>query len=166
MTRYIGIDLSTKTGFCVIEGDDTYTEEITTTIKEDPLRMIDIVDQLIRRIKLTKAEDVIAVEGFSFGSRGAGVSFQYGLGWILRAELIKAGYTYIDVPPTVVKKFACGKGNAGKDALVLPIYKTWGFEHDSDNVRDAYVLSRIAQALTTKQELKAYQHDALKKITG
>ncbi len=97
--------------------------------------------------------DVIAIEGFSFGSKGQGTDFQFGIGWIVRLMLFIEGKSYIDVAPTQVKKFATGKGNAGKDALILPIYKKWGYENDSDNCRDAYVLSRIAYSTEHIDEL-------------
>lgn len=162
MTRYIGIDPSTKTGICVIDGKEVYTKEITTKVKEDPQRFMDIAAQVMNWIK---EGDAICIEGFSFGSKGAGVSTQYGIGWLIRAELIKNGHSYHEVSPTGLKKFACGKGNVKKEALVLPIFKRWKFESDSDNIRDAYVLSQIAKAMTEEVELTAYQKDVLKKIS-
>ncbi|CRF29172.1 Uncharacterised protein [Mycobacterium tuberculosis] len=53
-----------------------------------------------------------------------------------------------------MKKFATGKGNAKKDEMVLPIYRKWGFEHGSDNVRDAFVLAQIARVLSPDVELQ------------
>jgi crossover junction endodeoxyribonuclease RuvC len=85
---------------------------------------------------------------------------------LIRAELIRNGYTYIDVPPTSVKKFATGKGNTKKDEMVLPIYKKWGFEHASDNVRDAFVLAQMAKGIYDSSNLTEYQKEALKKVTG
>lgn len=88
--------------------------------------------------------DIVAIEGFSFGSKGQGTDFQYGIGWIVRLMLFNENKQYIDVPPTVLKKFISGRGNAKKEDLILPLYKKWGYEHKSDNVRDAYGLARIA----------------------
>lgn len=159
--RYVGIDPSTKTGLVVLGEDSTWTKEVTTKVKEDPKRFMDLAEQILDNLS---AGDVICIEGFSYGSKGAGVSTQYGIGWLIRAELIRNGYTYHEVAPGALKKFATGKGNTKKDEMVLPIYKKWGFEHSSDNVRDAYVLARIAKALHDQEGLTEYQKDVMKKV--
>jgi crossover junction endodeoxyribonuclease RuvC len=160
---FVGIDPSTKTGLVVLDEDGTIlmTEEIKTKINQDPHRFIDIADNLLNELD---TEDIIVLEGFSFGSKGQGVSVQYGIGWQIRSELIRCGFKYIEVPPSVLKKFATGKGNCKKEDMVLPIYKKWGFEHKSDNVRDAYVLARIGMALHGKEKLTKVQEESLKKV--
>ena len=163
MRRFVGIDPSTKTGLVIMDEDGNLynTEEIKTTATEDPLRFIDIANQLIDQLE---PNDIVCIEGFSYGSRGAGVSTQYGLGWIIRHHLYMKGYEYLEVAPTSVKKFATGKGNTKKDEMVLPIYKRWGFEHNSDNVRDAYVLAQIARATRKDEELTSFQKEVMKKV--
>jgi crossover junction endodeoxyribonuclease RuvC len=162
--RYVGIDPSTKTGLVILDQGGAVIEscEITSNIKQDPQRFIGLVNKLFYYLK---PNDVICIEGFSYGSKGKGVSTQYGIGWLTRAELIKNGYTYYEVPPTTLKKFATGKGNVAKDAMVLPIYKHWGFEHPSDNVRDAFVLAQIARGLKGLSKLTKYQIEALEKVS-
>ena len=138
---YIGIDLSTKTGIVQIgaHGNVQLAKEITSS-KKDPERMIEIVESVM---EIIAPDSKIAIEGFSYGSRGQGMSFQFGLGYALRIELCKRNIPFLIVTPSQVKKYATGKGNTSKDNMILPIYRNWGFEHDSDNVRDAYVLARI-----------------------
>jgi crossover junction endodeoxyribonuclease RuvC len=159
--RFVGIDPSTKTGLVVTDGKDTWAKEITSKEEQDPQRFFDITEQILDWLN---EGDIITIEGFSYGSRGRGVSTQYGLGWIIRAELIRNGYSYIEVSPSAVKKFATGKGNVKKDAMVLPIYKHWGFEHSSDNVRDAYVLAQIAKGINDVSYLTKYQIEVIEKI--
>lgn len=160
--RFVGIDPSTKTGLVILSDDEVITaEEIKTNHKKDPIRFMHIAEQVISRLK---RKDVIAIEGFSYGSRGKGVSTQYGVGWMIRAELYRAGYPYIEVSPGGLKKFATGKGNTKKEEMILPIYKRWGFEHNSDNVRDAFVLAKIAEATKKEVELTKFQKDVLKKV--
>ncbi|KQL20477.1 hypothetical protein [Cytobacillus solani] len=160
--RFVGIDPSTKTGLVIIDKSEIWSKEITTTIENDPERFMDITKQVISPIC---ESDVICIEGFSYGSKGAGVSTQYGIGWLIRAELIRNGYSYYEVSPSSLKKFATGKGNAAKDAMVLPIYKHWGFDHPSDNVRDAFVLAKMAQGLKGLSTLTKYQIEALEKVS-
>jgi crossover junction endodeoxyribonuclease RuvC len=111
--RYVGIDPSSKTGLVIIDkqGNIINTQDVTTKVKEDPQRFSDIAEKIIDELQ---PNDLIAIEGFSYGSKGKGVSFQYGLGWIIRHLLLERGYEYTEVPPTSVKKFATGKGTPRK----------------------------------------------------
>jgi crossover junction endodeoxyribonuclease RuvC len=163
--RYVGIDPSTKTGLAIIDnqGNVINTQDVTTKVKEDPQRFSDIAEKIMDELE---PNDIVTIEGFSYGSKGKGVSFQYGLGWIIRHMLIERGYRYTEVPPTSVKKFATGKGNTKKDEMVLPIFKKWGFEHSSDNVRDAFVLAMMAKGMYHTTNLLEYEKEALKKVTG
>lgn len=164
--RFVGIDPSTKTGLVILDknGEIINAEEITSKSK-DPERMVSIVDGVMGELS---PGDCVVVEGFAFGAKGNAVSIQYGLGWMMRAALYTDGHTYIDVPPTSLKKFASGKGNTKKDELAVHIFKRWGFEHKSDNVRDAYVLAHIARMarLKGREEVKptSFQADVLRAI--
>jgi crossover junction endodeoxyribonuclease RuvC len=161
--RYVGIDPSTKTGLVVLNesGEVLHKEEITSKMEGDPKRFMDLTAKIMLRLKY---DDVICIEGFSYGSKGRGVSTQYGIGWLIRAELIRNGYSYREVAPSGLKKYATGKGVGKKEDMVLPLYKRWGFEHKSDNVRDAYVLAQIARGLEGAAELTAFQKEVLKKV--
>lgn len=142
--RFIGIDPSTKTGFVALDEHGTVlrAKELTGAGTQDPKRMVTLIDEIMAHIQ---KDDVIAIEGFGFASQQA---IQLGgIGWGIRMALFRRGIPYIEVPPTSVKKFATGKGNTKKDEMVLPIFKRWGFEHSSDNVRDAFVLAQIALAI-------------------
>lgn len=163
--RFVGIDPSTKTGFVALDeqGNVLVEKEIEGKGKQDPERIASLVDNIMREID---ADDIICIEGFSYGSKGKGVSFQYGLGYMIRDRLFRKNIEYTDVTPSAVKKFATGKGNAKKDAMAVPIYKRWGFEHNSDNVRDAYVLAQIARAMSPKiaVQVTKEQFDVLQAI--
>jgi crossover junction endodeoxyribonuclease RuvC len=163
--RYVGIDPSTKTGIVILneQGEVVEQKELITNVEGDPKRFMDLAKQIINQLWFN---DIITIEGFSYGSKGKGVSTQYGIGWLIRAELIRNGYTYTEVSPSALKKFATGKGNEKKDNMVIPIYKKWGFESPSDNVRDAYVLSQIAKSLNDEEGLTGYQKDVMKKVKG
>lgn len=163
--RFVGLDLSTKTGLVIIdESGNVITEkEITSKIKKDPQRMIDLTEQVLAHLE---KDDIIAVEGFSYGSRGRGVAFQFGYGYAVQIALYNNDFNYLIVTPSQVKKFATGLGNASKESMILPIYKRWGYEHESDNVRDAFILAQIARATKISAKLPKFQKkiiDALKK---
>src|SRR5690606_8927659 len=163
--RFVGLDLSTKTGLVIIDelGNVLTEKEITSKIKSDPERMIDLTEKVLAHLE---KGDVIAIEGFSYGSKGRGVAFQYGYGYAVQIALYKNDFNYLIVTPSQVKKFATGLGNANKESMILPIYKKWGYEHESDNVRDAFILAQIARATKTSVKLTKVQKeiiDAIKK---
>jgi len=149
--RLVGIDPSTKTGFVAIDtaGNVLKAKELTGIGAADPKRMATLIDEIIDHIR---PNDVICIEGFGFASQQA---IQLGgIGWGLRMALYRRGIKYYEVAPSQLKKFGSGKGNAKKDELAVQIFKRWEYEHKSDNVRDAYVLARIALELDEAQRTK------------
>lgn len=161
--RFVGIDPSTKTGLVIMDTTKKkmFCHEIKTSVAGDPQRFMDIAQKVIKRLE---PEDKIIIEGFSFGSKGNAVSIQYGIGWLIRSELLRNGMRYREVSPGGLKKFASGKGNTKKEDLVLPIFKRWGFEHPSDNVRDAFIMAKIAEALSVNTQLTSFQKEVLENI--
>lgn len=61
-------------------------------------------------------EIVILIEDYSYGSKGKVFHIAENCG-ILKYLLFKNGYRFFTVPPTVVKKYATGKGNATKEKM-------------------------------------------------
>lgn len=158
--RFIGIDPSTKTGLVILDRDGNMLdcEEITSK-DEDPYRMIEIIERVSGEIE---PNDVVAIEGFGFASQSGFILG--GIGWGMRMELSGRDIKYIEVAPNALKKFASGKGTAKKDALAVEIYKRWGFEHHSDDVRDAYVLAQIARAVKLGTATAKYQQEVVQAI--
>jgi crossover junction endodeoxyribonuclease RuvC len=167
MGRYVGIDPSTKTGIVILDRDGRLIDAEEITAKgTDPGRMLDIIDNTVEQLE---PNDIVAIEGFAYGAKGNAVSTQYGIGWGMRMALFSRGIRYDDVAPAALKKFVGAKGNAKKDELAVHIYKRWGYEHPSDNVRDAFVLAQIARAVDYTRrgvsvDLTAYQEAVVRSI--
>ena len=66
---------------------------------------------------LRRRHCLVVIEGLSYGSKGAAVTGQAELGAVLRLTLHREGYPFVVIPPSVVKKYATGKGNANKDLV-------------------------------------------------
>jgi len=158
--RFVGLDLSTKTGLVIIDesGKVLIEKELKSETKKDPQRMIDLTEQVLSHLK---KDDVIAIEGFSYASKGRGMSFQFGYGYSVQIALYTNDFKYLIVAPSQVKKFATGLGNASKESMILPIYKKWGYEHESDNVRDAFILAQIARATISDVKLTKFQKEVI-----
>jgi crossover junction endodeoxyribonuclease RuvC len=157
--RYVGIDPSTKTGLVVLDEEGEIWEAIEI-IKPgvDPERMIRLIDAMMM---LIIPGDIITIEGFANGAKGAYVGQMFGIGWGIRMALTRRNMPYTDVAPSQVKKFATGKGNASKEDMILPLSKRWGFENPSDNVRDAYIIAQIGRALHVPVPMVATQKDVI-----
>lgn len=143
----LGIDPSlTGTGLCVL--DDKYTILHISTLK-NKLRGIDrlifIRNEVLGITKQFNPEFVV-LEGYAMGIRG-GMVFNLGeLGGVLRTAIYEHGLSYIDVPPTMLKKVVCGKGNADKNILLEQTFRRYGVGSETlfdDNQVDAYGLARL-----------------------
>lgn len=139
----VGIDPSGNTGYADIGNDKLF--EIAKDDEDYVKRARAVVDELDFWLG---NDDIVCIEDFAYGAKGQAVSFQFGLGFMIRDLMNARGIKYYEVTTGELKKFCGASGNAKKEEMILPIYKRWGFEHKSDNVRDAYILSRIAQAIT------------------
>lgn len=60
--------------------------------------------------------DKIGIEGYSFGSKGKVFHLAENCG-LMKWHLYKQNFAFEAFAPTVIKKFATGKGNANKDAM-------------------------------------------------
>ena len=156
--RILALDLSlTATGWCC--------DGVTGVIKPKTRgweRMNQITSAIL---DLHQDADIVVLEGYSYGSQGRAIVQIHGLGEIVRFKLWKAEVPYADVPPSTLKKFATGKGNAGKDEMISCAIRKFGFEGADNNEADAYLLWQMAQDFycggTT---LTQYQMNALAKV--
>ena len=138
MTRILGLDLSlTSTGVCsiLIEPMDHYddrevdTRSIKTAGKKDaPLadrahRLLRIIDQAT----LGDRPDLVVIEGPSFGQqRQSGQHDRAGLWWqtVIHFE-VGENVPVVEVPPALLKRYATGKGNAGKDEVLAAVVRRY-----------------------------------------
>lgn len=161
MTRYVGIDPSTKTGIVVLDEDGEVWDamEIEKDGK-DPGRMVNLIEAITERIH---PDDYICIENFAFAQANK-MAMLGGIGWGIRCELWKQSIRYTEVSTGQLKNFVGCPGNCSKETLILPLHKIFEFEHKSDNVRDAYILAQISRALHEPVKLLAYQKKVIQTI--
>lgn len=70
---------------------------------------------------LDKETTEILIEDYSFGSKGRVFNLAENCG-LLKYLLWKNGYNFSTVAPTVIKKYATGKGNANKEMMYEAFY--------------------------------------------
>jgi crossover junction endodeoxyribonuclease RuvC len=104
-----------------------------------------------------------AIEGYSFSSTGQRMLQLAELGGAVRDRITELNWSNKPkiIPPTSLKKFACGKGNADKAKVAVGVWKNWQFEHDDDNVIDAYVLAQMMRHSHLPLPMTSYQRDTL-----
>ena len=144
----MGLDLSlTGTGIALIGDSGIRTGLLTSkgtkadTLEDRFTRLQTIVNQ----IRAHAPENaLIVVEGPSFASVGGAHHDRSGLWWLVVAQLQLDHYTVVTVPPTVLKKYVTGKGNASKDDVLLAVDRRYPDAHVTDNnTADAVVLAAM-----------------------
>lgn len=139
---YVGIDQS-YSGFAITCLNES---GFITTVYKSPFRgvdrLFDIKDHMVSSLQFRTIKD-IAIEGYAFGSQMANMLGE--LGGVVKLTLHDIGPYYpLIVPPTVLKKYATGKGQGiSKSQIMMQVYKKWGVELNDDNAADSYVLAKI-----------------------
>ena len=170
--KYYGIDPSlTGTGLCNEYEFHGEAICIKTSSKE---RTEDRFNHIIKTIlSITKGtngsvnkEIIFGIEGISFMSRGRGADKLTGLHWAIRLALYNQGFKYYEIPPSAVKKFATGKGNAKKEQMLLTAYKNFGIEFQDNNICDGFFIAKITKHLHENdlEGLTKYQQETIKSL--
>lgn len=101
--------------------------------KTEPQRYENIASWALSVLTDYKDQDLyITIEDYSFGSKGRVFNIAENCG-LLKYLLYKNKFSYQTIPPTVIKKYATGKGNANKQLMYDAFYK----EHQVDLI-DVY----------------------------
>lgn len=161
----MGIDPSlASTGIVVLTGTAPLSKAITTNTSG--VARLAVLEYAVATFAEYHLPELTAIEGYAFGARGAAMFSLGELGGVLRLLFHRHGLRFIDVPPSQVKKFATGRGNAKKDEIMLAVYKRWGVEFKTSDEADAYVLARIALALTEGDDkLTEFQREVIKSLS-
>ena len=102
------------------------------------------------------AETYVVIEGISYGStiRTSSVFDLAGLNYMIRHAMMSLTDNVIIAPPTHVKKFATGVGNAKKE-LIIETFQAIHPEFEIpkiDDIADAFFMSRLAQSYYERNE--------------
>lgn len=147
MSYILGLDLSlTSTGVAKIDAAARtyYTEVIKPPAKATG---VDRIDGIVRMTKYASDHAFyVAVEGPSYGSM-AGQKGQHeraGLWWCVVRELHLFGIKPAIIPPSSLKMYATGVGNAGKDAVLLATARRFPAFIGGNDEADALWLAAMA----------------------
>ena len=103
--------------------------------------------------------DIVVIEGYAHAAEYAGPQIGE-LGGVIKVCLYQRGIPFISVPPTTMKKFATGKGNASKD-MVLAEAVRMNRDINDNNAADAYFLYLMGLAHYEQRDVIAPAFRAL-----
>lgn len=145
--RIVGIDLSlTSTGLAVITATgDVELHRIRSTGKagaslpERNARLGRITGEIADHLD---GAALVVIEGPSFGqARQGGQHDRAGLWWLTVDHVHGAGIPVAEVPPSVLKKYITGKGNASKDEMLAAVIRRYpGVMVSANDEADALAL--------------------------
>lgn len=100
----------------------------------------------VRSLVMETHADLVAIEGYSFGTpAGSSHSHALGeLGGVVRLELHDLKVPFVEIAPSSLKKYACGKGNAKKMDVLAAAIRRLGYAGSDDNEADALWLRHMA----------------------
>lgn len=143
----LGLDLSlTSTGMAQVDDDGTYA---TMRVKPRPgmaghERMNWLVEWICDH---GGRPALVLVEGPSYGNQGTGRQSGHheraGLWWLVTNRLYNAGLHIVVVPPAALKRYATGKGNAGKDDVLREVVRRFPAFTGGNDEADALVLAAM-----------------------
>lgn len=158
----LALDLSlTATGWAKSDG--------SSGVITPPMRGYERLAYILDRVLIFAGkEDLVVVEGFAFGAKGDAMLQLAGLGTLVRFTLWEAKYTLVEIPPSNLKMFATGSGNAKKDDVLGAAIRTLSYARNDHNEADALWLLEMAKAhygtRTSAARLTAKQMQSLSKI--
>lgn len=106
-------------------------------------RYDDLCGRILTYLKGFPKITAVYLEAYSFGSKNTRAHQTGEYGGLLRYFLLTEDWPVIEVPPTTLKKFATGKGNAKKPIVAACLAKRYQLDLASDDEYDAYGLWRL-----------------------
>jgi Holliday junction resolvasome RuvABC endonuclease subunit len=145
--KVLGIDIATHTGMVLLDGDEHRAKSIDIKTQKGYGRLQSIAKEVGRTLDLWQPE-LIMIEGYAKTPVMGIDSFVTVVecSTLVRMALYERGLGWMEVPPTVLKKWTTGKGNADKESMSTYVGNRWGFKNENSDIIDAYALARMGQA--------------------
>lgn len=138
--RVMGLDLSlTETGYAL---SGNRVGRIRPGKRRGMERLLWLRAQVMTMVQ-ENDQHIVYIEGYSFSSRNSHAHGLGELGGVIRLSLYERGIPYVDVPPSSLKKYATGKGNARKELVLVEAVKRLEYPGANDNEADALWLRAL-----------------------
>ncbi len=161
----LGIDPSLTSLGLAYRGHEGLAVTTALRTKEKGMKRLDYLWRTVSNHVTSIEPDLIVYEGYA---RGKFANRQYDLaelGGLLKHYFWARKIPVLLVPPTCLKLFATGKGNADKDSVRSAMAADRGKLFSTDDESDAYGLMRMGEGFLSKRQLPRalnhYKHRAL-----
>lgn len=139
-----GIDAATCTGLALVgEGEDR-GKTLYLPDERGFQRLQLIADDVLRTLDIWQPE-IVAIEGYAYVRNIRSFATLVEVGTMVRHVLYRLHLPWVEVPPTVLKKWTTGKGNATKEQMAEAVWKRWTYHSPSHDIVDAFALAQMAQ---------------------
>lgn len=149
--RFVALDLSlTSSGYAIASAADPsawrWKPGHLGTLSPNGERGMERLDWIRRRVlELVDGADLVLIEGYAFASKAQSHTRAIAeLGGVIRMTLWDLGFPFVDVPPACLKKYATGRGNAGKADVLVEAVKRLEYQGSSNDEADALWLLEMA----------------------
>lgn len=142
--RSCGIDAATCTGLALVGEDEDRGKTLYLPDERGFQRLQLIADDVMRTLDIWRPE-LVAVEGYAYVRNIHAFITLVEIGTTIRSVLYRLNLPWIEVPPTVLKKWTTGKGNATKDQMAAAVKARWQYHSPSHDIVDAFALAQMAQ---------------------
>lgn len=144
--RVVGVDLSlTTTGVATTSGGSATVSTLTSKPLGDSWAAREARLGLLAETvaDAVGAPELVVLEGPSYGSRGGHQHDRAGLWWLVYSAL--AGISPLAVvPPSTRARYATGRGNAAKDAVLAAVVRRYAdVEVTNNDEADALVMAAM-----------------------
>ena len=146
MPKFAGIDPS-LTGSAVVTYNTETKEQLVASFSSSPdkgtiqsklARVQTLSDKIVGAVVQDGVPLAVGIEGPAYSSNTGKVWDRAGLWWLVVQKLEDLGITVIEIPPTSRAKYITGKGNAGKDTVLLEIARNYAdFDVKTNDQADA-----------------------------
>jgi crossover junction endodeoxyribonuclease RuvC len=166
----VGVDLSlTATGVATEAGVQTITSsgKAGASLRVRRARLNEIALAVTDIVESAPTTSLVVIEAPAFSRTTGHQHDRSGLWWLVVDQLLGAGHLVAEVAPTARAKYATGKGNAGKDAVLLAVARRYpGVLVEDNNQADALILRamgchRYRQSLADVPQTHAAALDAV-----
>lgn len=153
----VGLDLSlTSSGIARAETDPRIDAPpiirvARVTSKPPPAARVTLASRSLRLRKIAGdvfgycvGADLVVIEGPSYASDSGAAHDRAGVWWMVVGRLTGQGYNVVEVPPTCVKTYGTGRGNAGKDEVLAATIRRYpAVEVSGNDEADALLLAAM-----------------------
>lgn len=137
----VGVDPSTYTGLVRTDGH----EHIGKTVdfpKSRGWERLQLIAREVSRVLENWQPELVVIEGYAYGNTNSLVTLVE-IGTMIRHVMYDLHIPWYDCPPTTLKKWCTGRGNAKKPEVGEAVFTRWGFKSPSDDVVDAFALAQL-----------------------